>query len=122
MISSQNKVATCVIITGLLFVTSLSFADGFGVSGNQNIAASATDNPAGSINQLLGNTQAPPPQPTGTLNPLQIKQILYHQHSCKPSKRQALYLWQVRYLQHQRLHPHRQRLLCQPMIPLVIPA
>ena len=72
-------------------MTSLSFADGFGVSGNQNIAASATDNPAGSINQLLGNTQAPPPQPTGTLNPLQIKQILYQkqQQQLSPAQLQA---------------------------------
>ena len=77
MMSAQNKVAKIFMIAGLSFVTSLSFADGFGVTGGQDTATAVSDNPAANINQLLGNDQTAPTQPAGTLNSLQIKQILY---------------------------------------------
>lgn len=82
MMSVESRAIKFSIIAGLFFVTSFCFADGFGVSGtgqgaNASLTAAATDNPAASINQLLGNSQTPPSQPKNTLNGLQIKQILY---------------------------------------------
>ena len=88
MMSAQNKVAKIFMIAGLSVVTSLSFADGFGVTGGQDIATTGSDNPAANINQLLGNGQTPPVQPAGSLNSLQIKQILYQkqQQQLPPSQ------------------------------------
>lgn len=85
MMSVESKVIKISILAGLFLVTSFCFADGFGVNGSgQTLNAAATDDPAASINQLLGNSQAAPVQPTNTLNALQIKRILYQKQQQLP--------------------------------------
>lgn len=75
--SVEKRFTKFFVITSLLFVTSFSVADGFGVNGGQLPASTPGGSPAANINQLLGNSAQPVAQKPGTLNMLQIKQILY---------------------------------------------